>query len=155
MKNSLTYSVVERKDPKFPDNPGKYYAQAQARGEAGIREISERIQKECTVTRADVMAVLTALEGIVAEALSNGEIVRLGDLGSLQVSIGSTGAETKEEFNDSMINKRKILFRSGIGLQDMLATLSYERVLSKKEQKEGQTGTDNQEPGEEEGGGGL
>ena len=58
MDKYLTYSVVERKDPNTPDIEGKYYAQAQARGEAGIRELSQRIQQSCTVTRADVMAVL-------------------------------------------------------------------------------------------------
>ena len=61
MDKYLTYSVVERKDPSSPEVQGKYYAQAQARGEAGIREMSQRIQQMCTVTRADVMAVLIAL----------------------------------------------------------------------------------------------
>ena len=65
MDKYLTYSVVERKDPNTPDIEGKYYAQAQARGEAGIRELSQRIQQSCTVTRADVMAVLIALEDVV------------------------------------------------------------------------------------------
>ena len=57
MDKYLTYSVVERKDPQNPEVAGKFYAQAQARGEAGIRELSQRIQQTCTVTRADVMAV--------------------------------------------------------------------------------------------------
>ena len=60
MDKYLTYSVVERKDPQNPEVAGKFYAQAQARGEAGIRELSQRIQQSCTVTRADVMAVLIA-----------------------------------------------------------------------------------------------
>ena len=37
MDKYLTYSVVERKDPTAPEVQGKFYAQAQARGEAGIR----------------------------------------------------------------------------------------------------------------------
>ena len=75
MDKYLTYSVVERKDPQNPEMGGKFYAQAQARGEAGIRELSQRIQQMCTVTRADVMAVLIALEDVVSDSLSNGEIV--------------------------------------------------------------------------------
>ena len=39
MDKYLTYSVVERKDPQNPEVAGKFYAQAQARGEAGIREL--------------------------------------------------------------------------------------------------------------------
>ena len=43
--------------------------------------MADRIQKTCTVTRADVMAVLVALEDVIMEALEGGEIVRLADLG--------------------------------------------------------------------------
>ena len=88
MKKTVTYSVVGRVNPADRDSGEmKYYAQSQARGEMGIREISERIHQMCTVTRADVMAVLTALEEIVSEGLQGGEIVRLGELGSLQLGL--------------------------------------------------------------------
>ena len=103
MDKYLTYSVVERKDPQNPEVAGKFYAQAQARGEAGIRELSQRIQQSCTVTRADVMAVLIALEDVVADSLANGEIVRLGELGSLQISLSSEGSMTKEDFHDGRL----------------------------------------------------
>lgn len=135
MKRAVTYSVVEKKDPKLPDMPGKFYAQAQARGTANIRELSERIQQECTVTRADVMAVLTAFEHVIAESLANGEIVRLGDLGSFQISLSSQGAETKEKFTSSLITKRRILFRGGKTLSNTLATLDFEKVLPYKEKQ--------------------
>lgn len=132
----LTYSVVQRIDPKFPDMPGKFYAQAQARGVANIREMSERIQLMCTVTRADVMAVLTALEDVVADCLANGEIVRLGDLGTLQVSLNGRGAETAKEFHDGLINKGKVIFRSGLTISRMLATLKFQKVDQKYIRKE-------------------
>lgn len=131
MDKALTYSVVERKDPQNPEVPGKYYAQAQARGEAGIREMSQRIQQMCTVTRADVLAVLTALEDVIAESLSNGEIVRLGELCSLRVSISSDGADTKEEFHSGLITKKRVLFTSGKTIGNMLATMKYQRVEQK------------------------
>ncbi|MDN0051601.1 HU family DNA-binding protein [Bacteroides caecigallinarum] len=136
MDKYLTYSVVERKDPQNPDVEGKYYAQAQARGEAGIRELSQRIQQMCTVTRADVMAVLIALEDVVSDSLSNGEIVRLGELGSLQVSLSGEGATTKDDYHDGLIQKAKILFRSGRTLSNMLTSLRYEKVEQKYKKEE-------------------
>lgn len=138
MDKYLTYSVVERKDPKTPEMQGKYYAQAQARGEAGIRELSQRIQQSCTVTRADVMAVLIALEDVVSDSLANGEIVRLGELGSLQVSLKSSGAETPDDFHDGLIEKGKIIFRGGETLTNMLTTLKYQKV-EQKYKKEDET----------------
>lgn len=44
MERAVTYSVVERVDPREPEVAGKYYATAQARGVMGIREMAERIQ---------------------------------------------------------------------------------------------------------------
>lgn len=142
MERSVTYSVVERKDPKAPEVQGKYYAQAQARGEAGIRELSQRIQQECTVTRADVMAVLIALEGVVSDALANGEIVRLGELGSLRISLSGKGSTTKDEFHQGLIEKAKILFTGGKTLANTLATLKYQKVEQKVKKDEEQDTTE-------------
>ena len=84
MSKSVSYSVVPRKNPQEPEAGVRFYAQAQASGDVTVREMSERIQRTCTVTRADVAAVLTALEDVIVEALSAGEIVRLADLGTFQ-----------------------------------------------------------------------
>ena len=85
MARTVTYSVVPRINPREKNDPPKYYAQAQARGDVSLREMAERIQSTCTVTKADVYAVLVSLEDVVKEAIQNGEIVRLGDLCTLQV----------------------------------------------------------------------
>ena len=87
--------------------PPKFYAQAQARGDVNIREMSERIQSSCPVNKADVYAVLVALEDVVAEAIQNGEIVRLGDLCTLQVSLNGKGAVTEEDYDTSLIKRAK------------------------------------------------
>lgn len=117
----------------------KYYAQSQARGEMGIREISERIHQMCTVTRADVMAVLTGLEEIVSEGLQGGEIVRLGELGSLQLSLSGQGAETEDTYSDSMIEKVRVLFRPGLMMQEAINNLAFEKVPVKYVKKEDET----------------
>ena len=87
MARSVTYSVSPRINPRDKEAAPKFYAQAQARGDVSIREMAERIQSTCTVTKADVYAVLVALEDVIVEALQNGEIVRLGELGTFQLSL--------------------------------------------------------------------
>ena len=57
MARSVTYSVVPRFKPGEKNDPPKYYAQAQARGDVNIREMAERIQSTCTVTKADVTTI--------------------------------------------------------------------------------------------------
>ena len=140
MARSVTYSVVPRVNPQEKGTPPKYYAQAQARGDVNIREMSERIQSACTVNKADVYAVLVALEDVIAEALQNGEIVRLGDLCTLQVSLSGKGALTEEDYNTSLIKKKRINFRPGRVLANAMSSLNFTKVeikYPKEEEEEG------------------
>ena len=138
MARTVTYSVVPRINPREKNDPPKYYAQAQARGDVNVREMAERIQATCTVHKTDVYAVLVALEDVVKEAIQNGEIVRLGELCTLQVSLSGKGTLTEEEYDDSLIKKAKINFRPGAILADALESLKYSKVPIKypKEEKE-------------------
>ena len=138
MARTVTYSVVPRINPREKNDPPKYYAQAQARGDVNVREMAERIQATCTVHKTDVYAVLVALEDVVKEAIQNGEIVRLGELCTLQVSLSGKGTLTEKEYDDSLIKKAKIIFRPGTILADALESLKYSKVPIKypKEEKE-------------------
>ena len=140
MARSVTYSVVPRINPREKDEAPKYYAQAQARGDISLRDMAERIQATCTVHKSDVYAVLVALEDVVAEAIQNGEIVRLGDLCTLQVSLSSKGALTEEDYTTDLIKRAKINFRPGRVLSNALASLSFSKVAIKyaKEPSEGE-----------------
>ena len=131
MARSVTYSVVPRINPRDKEAAPKFYAQAQARGDVNIREMASRIQGTCTVTKADVYAVLVALEDVIVEALQNGEIVRLGELGTFQVGLSSKGAVTSEDYDTSLIRKARINFRPGLTLAGMLSSLSFSKVAIK------------------------
>ena len=136
MARSVTYSVVPRINPREKDEAPKYYAQAQARGDVNIREMAERIQQTCTVHKSDVYAVLVALEDVIAEAIQNGEIVRLGELCTLQVSLSGKGALTEDDYDTSLIKRSKINFRPGRVLSNALAGLSFTKVDIKYPKKE-------------------
>ena len=49
-----------------------------------------------------MVAVLNDLTKILKRHLENGEIVRFGDFGSFQVTLGSSGAETEAKFHASV-----------------------------------------------------
>ena len=136
MARSVTYSVVPRINPREKDEAPKYYAQAQARGDISLRDMAERIQATCTVHKSDVYAVLVALEDVVAEAIQNGEIVRLGDLCTLQVSLSGKGALTEEDYTTDLIKRAKINFRPGRVLSNALSSLSFSKVAIKYPKEE-------------------
>ena len=131
MARTVTYSVVPRINPRDKDASPKFYACAQASGDISIREMSERIQQSCTVTKADVQAVLVALEDVIIDALKSGEIVRLGDLGTFQIGLSSGGALTEEDYNTSLIKKARINFRPGVALSGILTSLSFSKVAKR------------------------
>jgi predicted histone-like DNA-binding protein len=126
---SVKYIIVQHGHPGNPDAPKKFYAQAKGYGELTLKRLSREIAEgSTTVSDTDVLAVLNDLTKILKRHLENGEIVRFGDFGTFQVSITSEGAETEEKFHPSLIKNRKVVFRPGIDLKEMLATLKYEKV---------------------------
>ena len=142
MARNVTYSVVPRYNPSEKGTP-------QASGDVSLREMSERIQQTCTVTKADVYAVLVAMEDVITEALKSGEIVRLGDLGTLQIGLNGKGALTEEDYEPSLIKRARINFRPGTALAGALTSLSFAKVRKKRvadpEDAEGSEGTEGEE----------
>ena len=128
MARNVTYSVSPRVNPAEKGTPPKFYGHVQARGDVTLREMSERIQQTCTVHKSDVFAVLVALEDVITDALKGGEIVRLGDLGTLQIGISSKGAVTEEDYSDSLIKKARINFRPGSAIVGVLDNLTFAKV---------------------------
>ena len=148
MARKVTYSVSPRINPRDKDATPKFYGHVQASGDISLREMAERIQQTCTVHKSDVFAVLVALEDSITDALQNGEIVRLGDLGSLQIGISSKGALSEDEYDESLIKQARINFRQGSALTGILTNLTFQRVKvkSSKADEEAEEGA-----GEDEG----
>ena len=126
----INYVLVERGDPRDSSVPKKFYAQSRSRGEMTLRELSKRIADISTVSSIDTMAVLEALLQVIPEELTEGNIVRLGDFGSFFTSTQSSGAETEENFDDSLIKKTAIRFRPGIQVNNVLKNVKYKKINS-------------------------
>ena len=136
MARTVKYSVIPRINPRDRESEPKFYAQVKTSGEVTLREMCDRIQQSCTVTKADVHAVLVAMEDVFVDALKGGEIIRLGDLGTFRVSLSSKGSLTEKEYTSSLITKSRIIFRPGSVLSDALANLSFSKLTDKKEDEE-------------------
>lgn len=125
---SVKYSIAARKNPRNPEAPKKYYAQAQADGTLEFGTMCDTIADRGTCIKGDVMAALDGVIHTMKQALAEGQIVRLGELGSFQIVLGSYPAVSAKDFISTLIRKQKILFRPGKALTDLLKTLSYKQV---------------------------
>lgn len=130
----MNYSVVARKNPAKKEEPSKYYAVAQATGELDFEEMCEAITARTTCTETDVRAALAGIIYEAKRALRAGRIVRLGDLGSLQMGVSSKGADSAEDFTASMIKRSRVNFRPGKALTDMAKTVAFTRVATRSAQ---------------------
>lgn len=125
---SVKYSVVARKNPRNLEAPKKYYAQAQAAGTLDFENMCSTIADRGTCIKGDVMAALEGVIHSMKQALAEGQIVRLGDLGSFQIILGSYPSISAKGFVSTLIRKQKIVFRPGKALTDLLKTLTYKQV---------------------------
>lgn len=96
---ALNYSVSLRPNPLDKDAAPKAYATSQINGELTLKQLSKRVSSQTTVSRADVVAVLTATVDNLLEALTEGKQVDFGELGKFRLQIASIGTEKTDGFH--------------------------------------------------------
>jgi predicted histone-like DNA-binding protein len=126
---AIKFNVIERGHPGvIGGGEKKFYASAQSTGEMTLAGLTKAIEKSSTVSGADIRAVLYAMVDSMQAGLANGQIIRMGELGSLRVTLRSNGEETAEQVNSSSIKDARVVFTPGKAIKSMLATLEYTKA---------------------------
>lgn len=121
----VKFKLIERKNPRQPGEPPRYYAIGVSQGKVDIRELSDMITEKSTLTSIDTLAVIEALLTVIPRELAKGRIVTLGDLGTLRLTIKSEGSDQPDKFNASLIKGTKLHFRPGKKVREVLNNISY------------------------------
>ena len=121
----MQYSIVSRQNPLNRGADAKFYPKPEWNQEITIRRLSEQIAKSCTLTPADVTAVLESFLSELPDYLIDGHPVRLGDFGILKLSFSATGQDQKEKVTASDINNVRVLFRPSTRLKQELSNVSF------------------------------
>ena len=77
---------------------GKWYARAVIKETVSIEEVALKMQDNCTVKRADILAVLSELGPTITEMLQSSKGVKIPYLGTFKLGISSEGADAPENF---------------------------------------------------------
>jgi predicted histone-like DNA-binding protein len=126
---ALKFKAIQRAEPGVTGGgKKKYYASIASRDEQDIARITRAVEKISTVSGADIRAVLYAAADVIPDLLADGDIVRLGDLGSFRLSLSSEGVEKEEDVTVSIINGARIIFTPGDKLKEMLNNLNFQKV---------------------------
>ena len=96
-----------------------------------LSDIIPLMEKMCTLTRADIKAVLTAVEYAVKEQLISGSSVRLGNIGSFRPTIKcSGGSESADGVTTANIKSVRCRFTPSVKLSSAMekSELSFQKV---------------------------
>lgn len=97
---SFNYSVTARKNPMNKEAAPKFYAMSQYESIMELDEFAEHIATHGSVyTRDIVHGVITKMVDCMKEQLIEGKRIKLGELGTFQLSISGKGADSAEDFN--------------------------------------------------------
>ena len=80
---------------------GKWYARAVATSVVDTRKLAEIMQRNCTVKKSDILAVLDELVETMRDQLQDSKRVKLDGFGSFKIGISSLGAATAKEFTSA------------------------------------------------------
>ena len=131
----ITYAVKKVSNPKNPD-VDYFHGQAIKTGELTLDKLAKRINNSTTVTQADCRAVLVSMKDHIIEALTEGQVVVLDDLGRFQITLQGKCYPKEvinaEDFSPSaMIKSHKIVFRPDAALKKAVAAdFSLKRISS-------------------------
>ena len=78
---------------------GKWYARAVPTAVINTRQLAEIVQRNCTVKRSDVMAVIEELVEVMKDQMQDSKRVKLDGFGSFKIGIESKGAATAAKFS--------------------------------------------------------
>lgn len=133
----IMYELYQEKRRTSP-NKDKWYARAKTLGTKDLKDIAEIIQRNASVKRSDVMAVLTELSEVMGDMLRDGYRVKIDGFGAFKIGIRTSPAETEKTFDAGKnIVANRILFQpetekagpNGGRARVMAQKVEYKKVL--------------------------
>lgn len=76
-----------------------FYGRAVHPQTIGLSELADRVQRQCSMTKGDCLAVITELITVMKDEMQNSNRCRLDGLGCFYLSIRSSGAIAEEKYN--------------------------------------------------------
>jgi len=124
---AVKFNIHEMGNAIDPTAPTKFYARPIHTGEKTLEDIAEDISHASSLTESDVYAVLQSLVREIPRNIAQGNIVRLGNLGSFRLGAHSTGSDRKEEVSEHNIHTKRIIFHAGKLVKKELNKIVFEK----------------------------
>lgn len=123
---SIHYKTVQKKG-KLAEQPS-WHAVVVNQGEISLHELGRRIANSCHLSTSEVTAMMEALLIAIPEALGEGKIVRLGELGTFQLYARSKGVAQEKYFSRKNIKTPTLHFRPGKELKQAISLFNWKKI---------------------------
>ncbi len=100
----MKYKTTKRKDPQNKKAEPKYSAPVNS-GRVTINTLSARMERNSSLSRGDILNVISNFLEELPEYLKDGKSVPPGEFGTVRCSFSSEGVYKPEEVNASPIKK--------------------------------------------------
>ena len=105
---TLFYTVYQDKNKTRSEH--LFYGRIVHTQTIGTDELADRIQRNCSMKKSDVVAVLTELVEVMTDELQNSNKVKLDGFGTFKINCSSYGVTMKEDYNADMIKSYHVRF---------------------------------------------
>lgn len=104
------YKLVQKVNPQQKDAPRKWYATSIGEKAETVNAMTRAATENTTTAPNEMKGAFDLFANYARQQLQQGHIVRVGEIGTLRISIQSEGAEDINDFSASMIKNPKIVF---------------------------------------------
>jgi len=151
------YKLQQNKNASMASSYQKWYARPVVAGVKDINDVADIVQRNCSMKKSDVLAVITESVEVMKDMLQDSMRVHLNGLGAFKLGISSKGAENVEDFTvsenikkvrvifqpetitDASTGKRSKILLQGASLSDISKLASKEQLDAEAEAKSSET----------------
>ena len=106
----------------------KYYPCAVHQGETDLDALAEFIAGSSTMSKADCYGVIIALTEAIGQALKEGRIVKIDSLGTFQLTLQGTAADTPDTLGKANIKGGKVVYKPSASIKKKIKEVEFKRV---------------------------
>lgn len=125
---SVRFKMIPKQNNLASPPEVKYYPCAVSKGEMQLDDLAKIISERSSMSKADCYGVILALSDVIGQVLSNGNIVKINSLGTFQLVLQGTAAETEDALGKSNIKGAKISYKPSKELKSKIKEITYKRM---------------------------
>ena len=124
----LRYKIIKQKNALDENKGEMYYPRLTERQKFDLDQLASHIGERSSLSKADIVSVLTALEVVVPKLLKGGYRVNLGTLGTFTLQAKAHSSDNTEDVSYRDFYELNTRFRVGKALKLLLHEVNFKRI---------------------------